>query len=89
MSPRMGNGIAAVRAHARWERFQKAAKDATVKLATWPWKPVRVSTELAKHILLKHETLMSNGRLYSTQVRNIGAGVKELYLVEHHEGGGK
>jgi len=60
--------------------FRNAVENIVNKLANAPTQPVRVSTRLATYVLLNYETIMSSGRLYSTQVRNIGAGVKELYL---------
>ena len=42
-------------------------------------KPIRVSTKVAKAILISHPLIDDK---YSTQVRNVGAGVKELYLKE-------
>jgi hypothetical protein len=42
-------------------------------------KSIRVPTRVAKSILLHYPTIDDK---YSTQVRNIGAGIKELYLKE-------
>jgi len=41
---------------------------------------VRVSTKMAKAVLIEYDTVLYNGELYTTNVRNVGAGVKELYL---------
>lgn len=74
------SAMSAVHAHARNEAFRKAADNVVSKLVNHPETPVRVSTKLARHILLMHETVPSKGKLYSTQVKNLGAGVKEIYL---------
>ncbi len=74
------SGMASVRAHLRNEAFRKSTDNVVNKLFSHPETPVRVSTKLAKCILITHETLISKGKLYSTQVRNVGAGVKEIYL---------
>ena len=67
------------------ERFQKATDNVVEKLALFHDQPQRVSTRLAKHILICYPTLIINGKTYSTQVRNIGAGVKEIYLKDKGE----
>jgi len=72
--------MASARAKTLNERFYKSAKNTVNRLLTSPTHSARVSTKLAKHILIQHETLLYNGILYTTHVRNIGAGVKELYL---------
>lgn len=71
-----------VRTRAEKERFKKVVETKVNALTDWPNRPVRVSTRLAKYILLNYETLIARGVTYSTQVRNVGAGVKELYLKE-------
>ena len=76
------SAMASVHAHARNEAFRKSADNVVNKLCAHPETPVRVSTKLARHILIMFEILTARGKLYSTQVRNIGAGVKELYLKE-------
>ena len=78
----IGSAMRSIRIHAENEAFRKSASNVVEKLYTQPWKPVRVTSKLAKHILILHETLMANGTMYSTQVRNVGAGVKEVYLKE-------
>lgn len=81
----MSTGIASVRVHARNERFKKAIEDTINELRKSPSQPRRVSTKLANFILIQHRTLTSGGETYLTQVRNIGAGVKELYLTSLHK----
>ena len=81
----MNSAMASARAHHRRENFRKAVENTVNKLSSLPDESVRVSTELAKYVLLNYKTLVSNGRTYSTQVKNIGAGVKELYLAEISE----
>lgn len=76
----MGNGMASVRAHARSERTKKIVENTANKLTDHPNQPVRVTTNTAQWVLIKYPTLTVNGITYSTQVRNVGAGVKELYL---------
>lgn len=77
--------MASARARTLNEKFHKSAENTVNRLLTSPTHSARVSTKLAKHILIQHETLLYNGIVYSTHVRNIGAGVKELYLKEFHE----
>ncbi len=69
-------------AQRRNEILRKNVDDTLTRLAVYAWKPQRVSTEIAKYILLNHELLIIRGKTYSTQVRNVGAGVKEIYLKE-------
>lgn len=78
----INSGMVSVRVHARNERFKKAVEDTLNELTQFPDQPRRVSTKLANFILIQHRTLISGGVTYLTQVRNIGAGVKELYLTE-------
>jgi len=78
----MNYGFAAMRARMRQENFNKAVENTISKLAEFPNKTIRISTKLAKYILINYETIISNRKSYSTQVRNIGAGVKEIYLKE-------
>ena len=59
------------------EQFRKGYDRALESLKAG--KPIRVSTKVAKAILLNHPLIDDR---YSTQVRNIGAGIKELYLKE-------
>jgi hypothetical protein len=59
------------------EQFRKGYDRALESLKAG--KPIRVSTKVAKAILLSHPLIDDR---YSTQVRNIGAGVKELYIEE-------
>lgn len=76
----INSGMASARAMGRAKRFKKAYDNTIKELSRQPNQPVRVSTKLAKHVLLGCPTLLACGVNYSTQVRNIGAGVKELYL---------
>ncbi len=76
------SAMTSVRRHAQNERLEKNIKNTAEKLTMSPNQPVRVTTNLASFILIRHPILISNGVTYSTQVRNIGAGVKELYLEE-------
>lgn len=85
----MATGLAAVRLHRKNEQFKKYIENTVDSLYREPDKPVRVSTKLAKWILLDHPTLVSNGKTYTTQVRSIGAGVQELYLTECYKKGDK
>ena len=80
------SAMATARAHTLNERFKKSVENVINRLPTSYMHSVRVSTKLAKHILIHHETLLYNGVLYVTHVRNIGAGVKELYLKEFKGG---
>jgi len=77
---RLQNVMATARARTLNERFKKDVEATTNRLLTVYNHSVRVSTKMAKYILIHHETLLYNGILYSTHVRNVGAGVKELYL---------
>ena len=76
----MRSGMASVRAHARNESVRKAVENTVNRLTDHPGQSRRVSTIVAQFVLIEHPTLISGGVTYSTQVRNIGAGVKELYL---------
>lgn len=78
----IGTALASARARRANEKFRQAVENTITRLATIPDKPVRVSTKLAKHILLNYEVVTASGRVYSTQMRNIGAGVQEIYLKE-------
>lgn len=74
--------MTSIRIHAKNEQFKKYIENTVNTLSNSPSESVRVSTRLAKWILTDYPTLISNGKTYSTQVRNVGAGVKELYLEE-------
>jgi len=78
----ISSGMAAVKAKRRQENFNKSAERTINSLSISSLSKVRVSTRLAKYILINYDTIMVSGKLYSTQVRNIGAGVKELFLKE-------
>lgn len=82
MNIRSGFDMASVRAHAKNERTKKIVENTANKLTDHPNQPVRVTTDIAQWILIKYPTLISQGVTYSTQVRNVGAGVKELYLTK-------
>lgn len=62
------------------ERLERNITSTVEKLAASPNSPIRVTTNLASFVLIRYPTLLACGVLYSTQVRNVGAGVKELYL---------
>ena len=76
------SAMASVRAHSENERVEGAVEHTATRLIDHPNSSVRVSTKIAQWVLLKHPTLISQGVTYSTQVKNVGAGVKELYLKE-------
>ena len=78
----MRGTMRSMRIHRDNENLKKAIERAVDSLYSRPDLPVRVTTRTAKFVLIRHETLTANGRIYSTRVRNVGAGVKELYLVE-------
>ena len=67
----------AMRIRRQNEQFRKGYDRALESLKAG--KPIRVSTKVAKAILISHPLIDDK---YSTQVRNVGAGVKELYLKE-------
>jgi len=69
-----------IRINALNERFKQGIKSTVDRLARAG--KVRVSTKMAKAVLIEHDTMLYNGVLYTTNVRNVGAGVKELYLKE-------
>ena len=71
---------ASARALARSEQTKGIVEKTVNRLTNYPGQSVRVTTDIAQWVLIKHPTLTAWGVLYSTQVRNIGAGVKELYL---------
>jgi len=60
------------------ERLDKDVSDTADRLGRAG--SVRVSTRIAKGVLIQYDTMLYNGVLYTTNVRNVGAGVKELYL---------
>jgi len=76
------SAMASARVHTLNERLERDIKNTVNRLLTTPMHSVRTSTRIAQFILIRHETLFYEGILYTTQVRNIGAGVKELYLKE-------
>lgn len=78
----MRSGMASVRAHAKAERTQRTVENTINMLSSQPNRPRRVTTDIAQWVLIKYPTLIANGLTYSTQVKNVGAGVKELYLKE-------
>ena len=77
----ISSGMASIRARNKNERFMRAVTNTVEALRSHPCQSVRVSTKLAKYVLLSYKTLAVEGKMYSTQVRNVGAGVQELYLV--------
>jgi len=70
----MKSAAASLRIARQNEIFRSAIKNALDKLSKG--QSVRVSTKVAKHILIAYPTIVT----FPTRVRNIGAGVKELYL---------
>lgn len=78
----MRSGMASARAHARNEQTKRAVENTVNMLSSQPNRPRRVTTDIAQWVLIKYPTLIANGLTYSTQVRNVGAGVKELYLIQ-------
>ena len=77
----ISSAMASVRRKAQNERLERNIESTVKKLIASPNQPVRVTTNLAGFVLIRYPTLVSCDVAYSTQVRNIGAGVKELYLV--------
>ena len=76
----MQSAMASLRIHRINEAFRNATENTINKLCGNPACTVRVSSKVARHVLITHPTLLARGRLYSTQVKNVGAGVKEPYL---------
>jgi len=76
----MNSVMSSIRARNRQEAINRAVENACNKLCSIPGSSYRLSTRAAKSLLLNYPTLIVNGVLYSTQVRNVGAGVKEVYL---------
>lgn len=72
----MQSALAAMRIKRKNEIFRNNITKALENLENY--KPARVPTKVATAILLNYPEI--NGRV--TAVRNIGAGVKELYLKE-------
>ena len=72
--------MASVRRRVQNERLERNITNTVERLVAAPKQSVRVTTNLAGFVLIRYPTLVSSGVTYSTQVRNIGAGVKELYL---------
>ena len=81
----MRSAMSALRAQAKQEAINRAVENAQNRLCSFPESAVRLSTLAAKRFLLDCPTLVANGVFYSTQVRNIGAGVKEVYLEKKGE----
>ena len=81
----LNSAMRSIRIHHQNEAFRKSTENIVAQLTSLPNQPQRVSTRLAKHILICYPTLIINGKTYSTQVRNIGAGVKEIYLKDKGE----
>ena len=69
-----------IKQHSLNEKFKQGMEVTVDRLARAG--KVRVSTKMAKAVLIEHDTMLYNGVLYTTNVRNVGAGVKELYLKE-------
>lgn len=77
----MASAARSMRIHHENEALKKNIKRAVESLCNRPDHPVRVTTRTAQFVLIRHKTLTAQGTLYLTRVRNVGAGVKELYLV--------
>ena len=77
----MQSAMTSLRIHAKNQALKRGTENAITRLCANPSCVVRVSTRIAQNVLIQHPTFISRGETYSTRVRNIGAGVKELYLV--------
>ena len=73
----MQSAITAMRIKRANEAFRKGYERALESLKQG--KSIRVTTKVATAILLNHPLIDDK---YSTNVRNIGSGVKELYIKE-------
>lgn len=73
----MQSTATAMKIHRQNELFRKGYEKALASLKRG--KSIRVTTKVATAILIHNPTIDDR---YSTQVRNIGAGVKELYIKE-------
>ena len=69
-----------LRAKARQESINKAVSMACNRLCAFPNSYYRLSTRAALAFLLRYPTLTAHGELYQTAVREVEAGVKEVYL---------
>lgn len=78
----IASAMRSVRIRAENARLEKWIKETVDTLASEPEKSVRVTTKVARFILIRHPVILTFGRSYSTQVRNVGSGVKEMYLKE-------
>ena len=74
------SGIASVRAHAKSEQTKKTYERIAERLTENPDQGIRVTTNIAQWVLIKYPKLYSGNKTYATEVKNVGAGVKELYL---------
>lgn len=73
----MQSAMRSIKIHRQNEIFRAGYERAIESLKKG--KSIRVTTKVAKAVLLNHPIIDDK---YSTQVRNIGAGIKELYLKE-------
>ncbi len=62
------------------DALYKAIDDTVKKLSDDPTAIVRVTSKVARFVLIRHPNILSCGRDYSTQVKSVGAGVQEIYL---------
>lgn len=76
------SALRSIRIRDQNERLERNITSTVERLTASPNSPIRVTTNLASFVLIRYPTLISDGISYSTQVRNVGAGVKELYLKE-------
>ncbi len=73
----MQSAMQAIKISRQNEAFRKGYKKALEYLKAG--KSIRVTTKVATAVLLNHPTIDDK---YSTEVRNVGAGIKELYIKE-------
>ena len=78
----IASAMRSVRIRAENKRLEKWITDTVDTLTSGPESSVRVTSKVARFILIRHPTIFAFGKSYSTQARNIGAGVKEVYLKE-------
>ncbi len=76
------SAMASLRVHTQNERIKRVVENTVNELTDHPKQSVRVTTKVAQWVLIRHPKLISCSKTYSTQVRNIGTGIKELYLKE-------
>lgn len=80
MAMGMTGAARSMRIHAENKHLERIIADTVNKLIEHPEQSVRVTTKQARFVLIRHETVTANGRIHKTYVRNVGAGVKEVYL---------